>query len=83
MIIEVTDGCYGMGLFIDGVEWYDVPVDKQIHAFERVCELMGGEITKEMMIGMLAQIEPNHAEYDDEGGCDQCGSYYQSEIYEV
>jgi len=85
MRIEITDGCYGRNIIVDGTVWYSLPPG----AIKSISKEVINKITKEyegreyeMIIDLLYLIESDINKVDDDP-CDQCGSYFQSDIYEI
>ena len=83
MKIEIQEGCYGREIFVDGVRWYDIALTDHKNIVERVLNRIKYEKDdKELVIDLLYTIEPDESTYDDDP-CEQCGSYFSNDTYEV
>lgn len=81
--IEVAEGCYGTSVLVDGIHWEKLDSKFQEQLIGQVISKMKeDEDSKNIIINLLTHLIPEHSEYDDEP-CEQCGTYFQSETYEV
>ena len=79
MIIAKQEGCTAGGIIqIDGVDYFDVEIDKLRNIVNELTHKYPNQINE-----MINAILESEGEYEDLGQCDQCGDYYYKYSLEI